>query len=110
MTTPSPAGRFRHCGTIIKRSEVRGGDFNASTVTERPTQRIWMELTPITAKERAADGAMSHEITHKARMRFCDLEAEDVIEHRGRRYEVDNVVDINNDQVEILAQVIERTA
>ena len=110
-TTPSDPGRFRHRATIRRQASTTRDEWGVIGRDEAPALARWCEIEPLSARERTADAATTHDVSHRVRMRWTpDLRPGDSIEFRGRTLHVQSLVNVGEDDVELVALCTERNS
>lgn len=101
------AGKLRHRLAIMRYTP--GTDkFGAETKTYGLTTTVWGSVEPLSGRELFTAQQVAARVTHKVTIRGrTELTPKDRIQHRGRAFELDYVMDREERRIETMAYAVE---
>lgn len=101
------AGSLRHRLAVLRFTE--GYDaFGAPQKTYGLTATVWGSVEPLSGRELFTAQQVAARVTHKVTIRGrTELTPKDRIQHRGRAFELDYVMDLEERRIETQAYAVE---
>ena len=95
LIVPTPAGNRRHKVTIFAQQPTTPNELGSAVAPYAPTFTVNGQVRPIQATERAANAAITADVTHEIRMQYntftnntCRLAAV------GKMFEIDSITNV----------------
>lgn len=101
------AGKLRHRLAVLRFTE--GVDnFGAPTKTYGLSATVWGSVEPLSGRELFTAQQVAARVTHAVTIRGrTELTPKDRIQHRGRAFELDYVLDKDERRIETMAYAVE---